>query len=59
MNVGIGTCGRAVPFLGIFVSNFRIVSLQVEKGRWRDEEKERWKDRERGERETLSNRSNR
>ncbi len=28
MNVEIGTCGRAVPFLGIFVSNFRIVSLQ-------------------------------
>jgi hypothetical protein len=23
MNVEIGTCGRAIPFLGIFVSNFR------------------------------------
>ncbi len=23
MNVGIGICGRAVPFLGIYVSNFR------------------------------------
>jgi hypothetical protein len=28
MNPEIGTCGREIPFLGIFVSNFRIRSLQ-------------------------------
>ncbi len=32
MNVETGTCGREIPFLGIFVSNFRIVSLQCREG---------------------------